>query len=494
MKVLLVWRPALLLAVSATVFLTSCKKTEEVSVAPSNVSSTTAATGAVTDTEVNDWILQNMQTYYFWNDKIPANPNKSLSPDQFFTSLLNTYNATSNADGDRFSWIQASAETLKASLSGQSKTTGMQYKLYYRDNTKTTVIASVLYVLPDSPAARAGIKRGDVISKVNGQTLTGTNYSELLSGSGSDTYTYGFATVAANGSVTDTDQTKQVTAIVFQEDPVFLDTTYTVNGKTIGYVVYNQFIPGVYKSDGTTDKTYDLKLDNIFGKFRQKGVNELVLDLRYNRGGYVSSAVNLASSIGKNIDASKVFYSQKWNPTAAAAYAAKYGANWNIQNFVTKSTNIGANLSRVFVLTTNSTASASELIINGLRPFMTVTTIGTTTVGKNVGSITISDNTGRIKWGIQPITFKSANAQGFTEYGSGFTPSVEVKEPTIAMKPFGDLSEPMLSEAVFQITGVRAARRAASVEIDRPFIGSSLDEKAGGGNMYVNDTPLGRIH
>ncbi|SOD96463.1 S41 family peptidase [Spirosoma fluviale] len=491
MKVFHVWRPALLLAVSATVLLTGCKKNEDVS--PGNLSSTTVATGVVTDTEVNEWILQNMQSYYFWNDKLPASPNKSLSPDKFFASLLNTYNATSNTDGDRFSWIQPSAETLKASLSGQSKTTGLQYKLYYRDNTRTTVIASVLYVLPGSPAAKAGIKRGDIISKVNGQTLTGTNYSELLSGS-SDTYTYGFATVAANGSTVDTDQTKQVTAIVFQEDPVLLDSIYTINGKTIGYVVYNQFIPGTYTSDGTTDKTYDLKLDNIFGKFKQKGVNELVLDLRYNRGGYVSSAVNLASSIGKNVDASKVFYSQKWNPAASAAYAAKYGSNWNIQNFVNKSTSIGSNLSRVFVLTTSSTASASELIINGLRPFMTVTTIGTTTVGKNVGSITISDATGRIKWGMQPITFKSANAQGFTEYGNGFVPSVEVKEPTVAMKPFGDLSESMLSEAVFQIAGVRNARRVATLEIDRPFIGSSLDEKAGGGNMYISDKQLMPAH
>ncbi|GAB2520587.1 S41 family peptidase [Spirosoma aerophilum] len=480
------WRPALLVMASGLCLLTSCKKSEDV--AP-----VATATGSATDKSVNDWILDNMKTYYFWNDKLPANPDKTLAPDKFFASLLNTYNATTNPDGDRFSWIQESAETLKASLSGQSKTTGMQYKLYYRDGNRTGIVASVIYVVPGSPAARAGIRRGDVIYKVNGQALTGANYSDLLSGS-SDTYTYGFSTVAANGSLVDTDQTKQVTAVVLQEDPVFMDTTYTINGKTVGYVVYNQFIPGVYKTDGTTDKTYDTKLDNIFGKLKQKGVSELVLDLRYNRGGYVSSAVNLASLIGKNIDASKVFYLQKWNPTASAAYAAKYGANWNVQNFVSKSTNIGANLSRVFVLTTGSTASASELIINGLRPFMAVNTIGTTTVGKNVGSITISDASGVIKWGMQPITFKSANAQGFTEYGNGFVPSVEVKEPTLGMKPFGDVTEPMLSEALFQITGVRSARRAATIEIDRPYIESSIDQKAGGGNMFINGNRLLLAH
>ncbi|MVM29401.1 peptidase S41 [Spirosoma sp. HMF4905] len=474
------WSPVLLLVVCNAFLMTSCKKDTDVT--PS---------GPTSNGEVNNWVLDNMKTYYFWNDKLPANPDTSLTSDNFFLSLLYDRNNTANVDRDRFSWIQASADDLKASLSGQSKTTGIEYNLYYRDQAKTGVVASIIYVLPGSPGAKAGIKRGDIISKVNGESLTGANYQTLLSGS-TDTYTYGFATIT-NGTLTDNGQTKQVTAVVFQEDPVLLDTTYTIGGKTIGYVIYNQFIPGVYK-DGSTDKTYDLKLDNIFGKFKQKGVNELVLDLRYNRGGYVSSSTNLASLIGKNIDASKVYYTQKWNSTVTAANNKSRGAGWDTQNFLTKPTNIGANINRVFVLTTGSTASASELVINGLRPFMTVTTIGTTTVGKNVGSITIYDETGRIKWGIQPITFKSANALGFTDYAGGFTPSVEVKEPSYGMKPFGDVTEPMLSEAIFQISGTRMARRAASTEVPQPILGSSLDHKAGGGNMFSNDNLLNGQH
>lgn len=484
MKTPLSGRIYLIVAVCGSLLLASCKKSID-SVTPAS-----ATTGTATDAEVNDWVLANMQHYYFWNDKLPANPDKSLSPDAFFMSLLYDRNNTANADRDRFSWIQKSADELKASLNGQSKTTGMEYKLYYRDNTQTGVIASVIYVLPGSPAAKAGIKRGDIISKVNGQALTGTNYTDLLSGN-SDSYTYGFATVSSTGVLTDNDQTKQVTALVFQENPILLDTTYTIGGKTIGYLVYNQFIPGMYKADGSSDKTYDLALDNIFGKFQQKGVNELVLDLRYNRGGYVSSSTNLASLIGKNIDASKVYYSQKWNSIVMTENDKKYGPGWNTQNFVTKATNIGNRLSRVYVLTTSSTASASELVINGLRPFMTVTTIGTTTVGKNVGSITISDETGRIKWGIQPITFKSANAQGFTDYAGGFVPAVTVKEPTYGMKAFGDVTETMLSEAIFQITGTRMARRAASETVSQPALFSSLDNKAGGGNMFISEKPQG---
>jgi carboxyl-terminal processing protease len=482
MKTSIFGRLVLIIVVCGPLFLSSCKKTMD------SVTPATSSTAVATTSEVNDWILSNMKYNYFWTDKIPTTTDKTLAPGKYFDSLLYDHNNTANPDRDRFSWIQESAADLKASLNGQSKTTGMEYKLYYRDNTQTGVVASVIYVLPGSPAATAGIKRGDIISKVNGQGLTGTNYQELLQ-SNADSYTFGFASLA-NSTLTDNTQTKQVTTLVFQQDPVLLDTTYTIGGKTIGSVVYNQFIPGAYKADGTSDKTYDLKLENIFGKFKQKGVNELVLDLRYNRGGYVSSATNLASLISRNIDATKVFYSQKWNSTVTAEYDKKYGVGWNNQNFLSKSTNIGGNLSRVYVLTTGSTASASELIINGLRPFMTVNTIGTTTVGKNVGSITISDDSGRIKWGMQPITFKSANAQGFTDYAGGFTPTVEVKEPSYGMKAFGDVTEVMLSEAIFQISGTRMARRAASTGITQPSLFSSIDSKAGGGNMFISEKPF----
>ncbi len=478
-----VWQQALLLSILTTSFLMSCKKEADVAPLPGPaLISSTAVSGAVTDKEVNDWILANMQFYYLWNDKLPTSTDKTLTPDNYFMSLLYDRNNTANSDRDRFSWIQKSADELKASLSGESKTTGMEYKLYYADASRTTIVGSVLYVSSGSPAAQAGVKRGDIFTKVNGQTLTGSNYTTLLNGT-SDAYAFTFSK-STNGVLVEDPQAKTVPAIVFQENPILLDTTYTIGSKKIGYLVYNQFVP---KPNGGTANTYDQKLQSIFGKFKSQGVNELVLDLRYNRGGYVSSSTVLSSLIGKNIDPSKVYYAQKWNATYSADADKRYGVDkWGRQNFVAYSENIGGTLNRVYVLTTNSTASASELVINGLRPFMTVTTIGTTTVGKNVGSITISDDKGRIKWGMQPLTFKSANAVGFSDYPDGFQPAVEVKEPTLGMKAFGDLSDPLLNEAVFQMTGSRMARRAAPEGVT-PLTeaASSLDDKAGGGNMFV---------
>ena len=426
---------------------------------------------------VDGWILANMREVYYWNDKIPANPDTTLAPDKFFDSILNKYNATTNPNGDRFSWIEPSGDVLKAQLSGESTTTGMEYSLYLRESGGTGVIAQILYVLPGSPAQKAGLKRGDIISKVNGQLLNTTNYSDLLfSGT---TYAFGLASLSGS-TLTDTDRSVSVTATTFQENPVLLDSVYTIGSKKVGYLVYNQFVPGANNSNANE---YDAQVDAVFSKLKAQGVNELVLDLRYNPGGYTSSSANLASLIGKGISSSNLYFREEWNATITPDLKKEYGDKFFVQNFLDKSQNIGGNLSRVFVLTTDHTASASELIINGLRPYMPVVTIGTTTYGKNVGSITITDETGKIKWGMQPIVFKSFNNANQSDYATGFKPTVEVKE-SINLLQLGDTNEALLSAALGQITGnVAGGRRGATGPVLKE-VGSSLQRKAGGGSMY----------
>lgn len=334
----------------------------------------------------------------------------------------------------------------------------------------------MLYVLPGSPAQKAGLKRGDIITKVNGTSLSTTNYADLLDGT---TFTFGLASV--NGTtLVDSDQTRTVTATIFQENPVFLDSVYTVGAKKVGYFVYNQFVPGANNSKANE---YDAQMDAVFSDFKAQGVNELVLDLRYNPGGYTSSSVNLASLIGKGVNSGKLYFREEWNKTITPQLQQEYGSSFFIQNFMDKAQNIGNNLTRVFVLTTDQTASSSELIINGLRPYMIVTTIGTATYGKNVGSITITDDTGEIKWGIQPIVFKSYNNANQSDYSTGFTPTTEVEEPLVLL-PLGDTREALLNEALYQISGNTAGgRRAAITRNPLLQIGSSLQQKAGGHSM-----------
>ena len=471
-----------MLLLTASVLVTSCKKPDEAMPAVVATPTTPAPTGTVTDTEVNNWILANMQTNYYWTDKIPASPNLNQTPDKFFDSILYKFDATARPDGDRYSWIQQSADDLKSSLSGETKTDGATFKLYYRSSGSTDIIGKVLYVQRGSPAEKAGIKRGDVFSKINGTPLTAANYVELLYGT-VDTKTYGLLKIVNNAFVESSD-TKTATAVVLQADPVYMDSVYTVGVKKIGYLVYNQFVSS---PNGSTSGLYDQKLDNIFAKFKQQGVNELVLDFRYNPGGSLATCVTLSSLIGKNT-AGQTFATLRYNPTVTDAYTKQYGANFSTYNFVTKVSNIGASLSRVFVLTTSGTASASEMVINGLKPYMTVTTIGTTTYGKNVGSQTIADATKRIKWGMQPIMFKIFNSAGQSDYTAGFVPAVSVPEFTnVEWQPLGTVSEPLLNEALFQITGSRLARRAA--ETDGKILQeltSSFERSIGNGGLVAD--------
>lgn len=472
-----VWRPALFMIVSGALLLTSCKKTTDVEpIAPSTV-----ASGPATDKEVNDWILENMQTYYYWNDKIPANPDKAQKPGEFFNSLLNKHNVTTNPDGDRFSWIQESADELTASLNGETKTDGLEVRYYLRSAGSNDVIGKVLYVQKNSPAAQAGLMRGDIFYQINGQTLNIPNYQDLVNSS--DTKTYTLARIDATNAIVNTTTTKQTTAVVYQANPVFLDSVYTIKGRTIGYFVYNQFVTG---PTGSEDHTYDNLVDQVFARFKAKGVTDLVLDFRYNPGGYVTSAQNLASSIAKGVDPSKIFYKKEYSKTLTPELQRSYGANWFNGYFLQKSSNIGDNLRSLVVLTTGGTASASELVINGLKPFMDVSTVGTTTYGKNVGSITLSDDTKRIKWGMQPIVTKSFNALGQSDYSTGFKPTVEVKEYSNEVwKQLGDVSEPLFSTAIARITGSgRIAARPSSPTYE---VGSSIERKAGGSNMFFSD-------
>jgi carboxyl-terminal processing protease len=134
-------------------------------------------------------------------------------------------------------------------------------------------------------------------------------------------------------------------------------------------------------------------------------------------------------------------------------------------------------------LTSRRTASASELIINGLKPYMEVITIGTQTTGKNVGSITITDDTGKKKWGLQPIVFKSYNAQNQSDYTAGFLPTIQAEEP-LELLPLGDTKEAILSRTLLQITGAPTARLRNLEMAPLPSIGSSIEHKAAGSNMF----------
>ncbi|HEU5145245.1 MAG TPA: S41 family peptidase, partial [Chryseosolibacter sp.] len=235
---------------------------------------------------------------------------------------------------------------------------------------------------------------------------------------------------------------------------------------------------------------YDQEMDAIFADFKSEGITDLVVDLRFNSGGSESSARNLASLIGQGVDASKIFLKRQYNDKVEEAIIKdpSLGEEYLISHYMTKANNIGNQLAsgRVYILTSSRTASASELIINALKPFMEVFLIGDTTYGKNVGSISLfEENDDKNPWGMQPIVVKVFNSEGRSDYSTGFVPDVIHKDNGIYLYPLGDPREALLGQAIGQITGTATSSRTTR-ETRRP-VAHSLDLKRRSYNLNMDE-------
>ena len=261
-----------------------------------------------------------------------------------------------------------------------------------------------------------------------------------------------------------TDNDKEVTLTKeegLQENPILVAKTVEVNGTKIGYLMYNGFTSG-----------YNEQLNTAFGQFKTEGATELVVDLRYNPGGSVNSSRLLASMIyGTNTD--ELYVRQRWNDKIQGLLKKEQLEDY-FANKTDKGTDLNSlNLNTVYVLATGSSASASELVMNGLAPYLDVVHIGETTRGKNEFSVTMVDdidndyiyragrenkiNPGNL-WAMQPLMGRNENSDGFSDYTSGLAPDVVLKEDLSNLGILGDINEPLLARAIQEITGVSAKR------------------------------------
>lgn len=428
------------------------------------------------ETEVNRWIYDRMKLWYYWEDKLPSKPDFNQRPDDFFEGILYHFDPNLRPDGDRFSWIQDNADELTSSLSGSTVSYGMEFRIAQVTSLNKT-FGTILYVFPDSPAFQAGLRRGDHFTEINGQEITFANSRNLLSGNSPKQFTI------ADYDPEDRTFTPRTTVTLspsrYQEDPVHEAMIFTRGEKRIGYLVYHQFFPS---TNGTNDMKFDRKLETVFDTFRNQQINELIVDLRYNSGGYVSSATLLGSLIAPGVTAKDPFAVKEYNTRITEMLRETYGKNVFYDFFMAKPQNVGSLLNRVYFLTSSRTASASELLINGLKPYIEVKIAGDTTVGKNVGSITLSDAEMRTRWGLQPIVSKSFNSLLQSDYTSGFAPDFRATEG-IVIYPYGDDRDPLLKAALADITGSSGsnARMADSFYqlAELREIASSLDHKPG---------------
>ena len=439
------------------------------------------------DVTVQNFMWQAMNEWYFWQANVPDLADDRFANDQEYTEFLQ---ATPNPEDfirsilfteDRFTFFNEDFEVLLNSLSGVSKSNGLQFFIIdLTEDDTNNVFGFVRNVVPGSTAAQAGLKRGDIFYGVDGQVLTPDNFGDLLFGE-NDTYTLNMGEAdIANRLVIQTENEITLTKIEdFLEPPIREARTLDVNGQKIGYLLYQRF-----------NKDFNEELNEVFGQFVANGVTDLVLDLRYNPGGSVNSSRLLASMIyGTNTN--DLYIQQRWNDKQQARLSDVQLKDFfasvvsipnpdNPDQTINVSLN-SLNLDRVFVLATNRSASASELLINGLDPYIEVIHIGTTTTGKNEFSISLVDDpTGvngpytygdgrrenRInpdnRWIIQPLVGRNENSVGFFDYTAGFAPDIELREDVFNLGELGDVNEPLLARALEEIKGVSSKQAQKS--------------------------------
>ncbi len=433
----------------------------------------------LSDEGTNDWIYKVMTDYYLWNEDVPdkGNLNFSQSPDKFFESLLSDQDGVKYGDGWlTFSRIEKKEEETKAVTAADSY--GFEFASYKNGNH---YYAWVLYVLPGSPAAEAGLKRGDWIIAVGSETPNVTNTSAFYSGSET---TFLLADVVRRGNEVTFYKRKTISIAASRavEDTPFLkDSVYTINGKKIGYLVYNNF------SSGPDDEStaYDDRMKQIFAEFKAENVSEFVLDLRYNQGGLVTCAQLMTSLLAPADALGKTFCIMEHNKKQSKRDEAL---------LLKKNAEIGnanLDLKRIYVLTGGVTASASEAVINCLIPYLTrsnITIIGEKTIGKRVGGNTFGTKE-KYGWLLHPITLRIYNADHNADYANGFEPDVKLEELVIGneLLPFGDTGEILLSEALSQITGLKNRPVRTESEGRILLAPSSLERKQTKGLVFESE-------
>ncbi|WP_372757910.1 S41 family peptidase [Mariniflexile sp.] len=418
----------------------------------------------VSASEINDFVWKGMNIFYLYKDYVPNLANDRFTSNNDYADYLSSYTSPESLfesliykpeTEDKYSWIVDDYIALEQLFSGVSVSNGMEFTLYLQPNSTTQLIGIVHLVLNDSDAESKGVKRGDIFNAINGTPLTISNYISLIS---QNSYTINLATYNTNGTTETTDDTVTSTntsitlnKVQYSENPIYETKIISVKGENVGYLMYNGFTAN-----------YDSQLNTVFGEFKANNVKHLVLDLRYNSGGSVNSAILLSSMITGQFNGD-IFSKEQWNTEFQAAIE-----NEDPELLINRFTNTNKgtalnslNLSKVYVLATKSSASASELVINSLDPYINVMHIGDYTTGKYQASTTLydSEDFGREganpshTYAMQPLIYKSSNKVGKTDYFNGLTPDIELKESQLNLGVIGDVNEKLLAAALANIEG-----------------------------------------
>ncbi len=426
------------------------------------------------------FVWDAMNYWYYWQGDVPELGDNYFDNDEEYNRFLKEFSSAEELfysllySEDDFSFFIEDYEEYQDEQDGIYAALGFNYGFFYKSETE--LAGYVRYVVPDSPAEEAGLERLDLFTKVDGTVITENNYINLLTDDSSHELTMAHLdTTGGNLSYVE-DSTVTVASEQVTENPIFESKVIDANGTKVGYLVYNAF-----------QRNRHGELNDVFGDFKSQGVDELVIDLRYNGGGtLVTSQLlsSLVSDLGSSDKFSELEYNDKRSSNNRELFFLDEVPLENEEgeleqddegNYTNTESKNNLSLPSVYVLTTRSTASASEVLVNSLDPYIDVTLIGVRTLGKDEGSFTLYDTSAPYlesddanpdhKKAIQPIVSKIVNSNG-EDYPNGFSPEgytedtctencvQEITVENIMNKPnLGDLDEPLLAHAIDLITG-----------------------------------------
>ena len=404
------------------------------------------------------WLRDYMIDQYFWYDRQGVPNENATSMAQFFSSLL--------AVGlDRYSGSQSTTQFLQINQDGKSL--GFGYQLAWADAAQTQLRFRV--VEPLSPLGLAGVGRGDRVIRIDGFTPI-----EIAAGALSGVSSAGISRQFLVEDSMLAQRTVTVNSAEYAISPVLHSSILMAsNGAKVGYLVYQEF-----NATGAT------ALGAAIQSFRSAGISELVLDLRYNGGGSATQARNVASLVGGATLNGQVFAQYRFN--------AKYTHNNVVQTFTSSPLTLPARplagLSRVVVIASGGTASASEMVINGLKPYMPVILIGSTTFGKPFGSQP-RDSCGTT---YSAINIEISNALGFANFTQGFAPTCAMNDDVT--KPWGDPAELRTAAALTYIaTGACPAVAELTTARLAAARANSATRSPGSGDAPTSERAFGEI-
>lgn len=429
---------------------------------------------------------------YLWSDAIPSydvfNPRKftggstelaNYNSELFAISQLKANPLTSKAfeyntatpSSPKYSYIFDIANQnptafvfdpkSSVDLEGNGNDLGVKAATTTKDVPTGQYTIFLTAVYPGSPAALAGLTRGTVLTSINGQSIGSiANSSTELAVANNALFSSNSATLSGRRKDGTTFTNLILNKAVYTSSPILKETVIVDGSKKIGYIAFARF--------SSTANAQNVLLA-AFNKFAAANITNLVVDLRYNGGGYVSTAEYFANLIAPASLTGKVMYREYYNSLMQSNQAkilanqplldasnkvqyqngkmvtyanVDYSVSANTNNFAKKGSLEG--LSNVVFIVSGSTASASELLINSLRPYMTVKLVGTTTYGKPVGFFPIRLEN---KYDVYYSMFQTQNSLGEGEYFAGFTPDA-IDTYDDGYKDFGDPEENYLKKAI----------------------------------------------